>query len=263
MELILSARTQRRDAPHPRQATRRAARRLTAALLVAACALPAAAQQPLQLPRPVGYVNDFANVIPAQDEAAIQAVVDEVRQKSGGEIVVVTLPSLQGRSRDEVALQLGRQWGVGRAGQPGDPARNTGVIILVAPNERELKIELAAGANNFITAAEAGRVRDQYMVPAFRRGDYGTGIRDATTAIAQMFAGQFGFQLTGAVAPPPPQRQPPRGPGPGSPGSFLWIVILVIFLLALSGGGRGGRRGRRGRSGCLPIFLPFPMGGGG
>ena len=76
------------------QAARRAVRRLACALGFATlAAAPAAAQ--VQIPRPTGYVNDFANVIPANDEAAITAVIDEVRTKSGGgEIVVVTLPSL-------------------------------------------------------------------------------------------------------------------------------------------------------------------------
>ncbi|HEX6909857.1 MAG TPA: TPM domain-containing protein, partial [Longimicrobium sp.] len=97
-------------------------------------ARPAAAQ--LQIPRPVGYVNDFANVIPAGDEAAIQAVVDQVRARSGGEIVVVTLPSLEGEVASEVALRIGREWQVGKRGQPGDPARDAGAVVLVSMGDR-------------------------------------------------------------------------------------------------------------------------------
>ena len=87
----------------------------------------------LRLPQPVGYVNDFANVLAPEDERRITRVIDEVRAKTGGEIVVVTLPSLEGRTRDEVALQIGREWGIGRRGEPGDPARNTGTVVLVVP----------------------------------------------------------------------------------------------------------------------------------
>jgi uncharacterized membrane protein YgcG len=73
--------------------------------LFALSAVGAAAQ--VRLPAPVGYINDFANVIPANVEAQIQQIIDEVRTKSGGEIVVVTLPSLEGRTRDEVACRSG------------------------------------------------------------------------------------------------------------------------------------------------------------
>ena len=168
------------------------------AALAVLCAVPAAAQQ-YRAPRPVGYVNDFAGVIDPAREREIQRVVDEVRSKSGGEIVVVTLPSLDGRPASEVALEIGRQWGVGKSGKPNDPARNTGVIVMVVPAERESRIELGYGANTFITAAESGRIQDRYMLPSFRQGDFGTGILQGVHAIAQEFAREFGFQLTGEV----------------------------------------------------------------
>ncbi|MGH7462067.1 MAG: TPM domain-containing protein, partial [Longimicrobiales bacterium] len=180
--------------------------------------LPCAAGAQIRLPAPVGYINDFANVIPESSRAEILQIIEEVRQKSGGEIVVVTLPSLEGRTRDEVALHIGREWGVGQKGEPGDRARNTGVIVLVVPKERsptgrgELKIELGYGANTFITAGEAGAIRDAYMIPAFQRQDYGTGIRDGVRAVAQEFAENFDFQLTGQALP---RAEPPRGRGRG------------------------------------------------
>ena len=101
-----------------------------------AMARGSAQAQGLQLPAPVGYVNDFAHVIPPDKAAAISAIIDDVKAKSGGEIVVVTLPDLKGRPVEEVGLQIGRQWGVGRKGNPGDPARNTGVILLVVPKKQ-------------------------------------------------------------------------------------------------------------------------------
>src|SRR5690606_25660595 len=173
--------------------------------------LPAAGAAQYRAPEPVGWVNDFANVIPPDREAAIERAILEVRSKSGGEIVVVTLPSLEGRTRDEVALEIGRQWGVGRRGDPGDPARNTGIVVLVVPKETapdgrgQLKIETGIGTTRFITAAEAGRVADNYMIPYFREGDYGMGIYAGVMALAAMYAEEFGFELTGEV-PTPPRR---------------------------------------------------------
>src|SRR5690606_24965972 len=112
----------------------------------------------LQIPAPTGYVNDFAGVLQADEIRRIEEVIDEVRAKSGGEIVVVTLPSLDGRPREEVALRIGREWEIGRRGDAGDPARNTGAVVLVVPSEREWRIETGLGTMTFLTAAEAGRI---------------------------------------------------------------------------------------------------------
>ena len=98
-------------------------------------ALLAIALQALQLPAPQGYVNDFAHIIPAANASTIARIIDDVRAKSGGEIVVVTLPDLGGRPIEEVGLRIGREWKVGSSAKPGDPARNTGVIIIVVPKE--------------------------------------------------------------------------------------------------------------------------------
>ncbi|HEV2736632.1 MAG TPA: TPM domain-containing protein, partial [Longimicrobiaceae bacterium] len=236
---------------------------LLALVFCLAWALPAAAQ--LRLPRPTGFVNDFANVIPAEQEAAIDAVVQEVRAKSGGEIVVVTLPSLQGRPASEVARQIGRDWRVGKEGRPGDPARNTGLVVLVAPRDREVRLETGLGANTFITAAETGRIQDQYMVPHFRNNDYGTGTLEGVRAIAQQYAGRFGFQLTGeapggVLAPDVPVQRPVSGGG--GLGRILFYVIAAIIFFSLFGGGGGGGGGGRRRYGG-PVIIPFPLGGGG
>ncbi len=236
-----------------------------ALLLGALWALPAGAQ--LRLPRPTGYVNDFAGVIPAEQEAAIDAVVQEVRARSGGEIAVVTLSSLEGRPVDQVALQVLRDWkvgGVARGATPGDTLANTGTVVLVAPTERRAYVATGYGANTFITAAEAGRILDQYMVPQFRAGDYGTGTLEGVRAVAQQYAGRFGFQLTGeapgAATPRVPVQRPVSG---GGMGKLIFYIIVAIFLFNMfRGGGGGGRGGRRRRYGG-PVILPFPMGGGG
>src|SRR4051812_2458653 len=102
--------------------------------------------QTLTIPQPVGYVNDFAQILDADTKARIEAIANDVKTKSGGEIVVVTLGDLGGRPIEEVALQIGRQWKVGAGGNVGDRARNAGTIILVAPNERQTDIAVGSGA---------------------------------------------------------------------------------------------------------------------
>lgn len=236
---------------------RRAAAAWAALACALACALawaPARAQ--LQLPAPVGYVNDFANVIDPAHRDSMQAVIDDVREKCGGEIVVVTLPSLQGRSRDEVALQIGREWKVGQKGEPGDPMRNTGTIVLVSMQDRQLKIELGDRTNTFITAAEAGRIRDGLIVPELQRGNVGRGIYLGVVALAEKYAQQFRFELTPGFQPAAPgYQQPPAEPyddgGGQRGGNGQWVIIVLFVLLFLLS---------RGRIGCLPLLF---MGGGG
>lgn len=233
---------------------------LVVVALVVALAAPAGAQLK-QLPRPTGYVNDFANVIPPEEERRILQIVEEVRAKSGGEIVVVTLPSLEGRGRDEVALQILREWGVGASTGAGDSLNNTGSLIMVAPSDRDYKIELGYGTNTFVTAGEAGRI-GRLMVPAFQRGQFGEGILLATHTLALQYGERFGFEVTGQ-APAAPVGGARRTGQRSNFSTYVVIAIILFFLLSNRGGGGRGGRGRRRRGFGGPVIIPFPMGGGG
>jgi uncharacterized protein len=209
-------------------------------------------------------VNDFAHVIPASNAATIERIISDVRAKSGGEIVVVTLPDLNGRPIEDVSLAIGREWKVGKKGNPGDTARNTGVIILVVPKETSrdgrghARIEVGYGAEGFITDSRAGAIRDE-AIPLFQNRDYGKGIELMTARVAERYASNFGFQLdsTTQIAMPPPRpvgAQTRRGGG--GPPIFFYLFILFIILSALGGGRRG-----CGGGGCLPLLLMSSMGG--
>src|SRR5207245_3513980 len=88
---------------------------------------------PLRLPPPRGYVNDFAGVLDTTSVAHMTAVITELREKTRGEIAVVTLADIHDHPAADVALQIGRQWGVGAKGEAGDPAKNLGVVVLLGP----------------------------------------------------------------------------------------------------------------------------------
>src|SRR3989441_9346191 len=96
---------------------------LTALLLIAQ----------VQVPPPRGYVNDFAGVLDAASGAHMEAVIAEVREKTRGEIAVVTLPDIGDRPAADVALEIGRRWGVAARGEAGGPAKNLGVVGLLVP----------------------------------------------------------------------------------------------------------------------------------
>src|SRR5690348_15697782 len=167
----------------------------------------------LQVPAPVGFVNDFANVIPPQNKTRIEQIVEDVRAKSGGDIAVVTLPDLKGRDERDVALRIGRAWGVGSKGKPGDPARNRGVVILVVPKETSsdgrgyIAIQTGLGSEGFLTDATTGEIRDE-AIPLLRQRDYGGAIELMTLRVAQRFANEFNFQLDTSLRAPTPSLTP-------------------------------------------------------
>lgn len=216
----------------------------------------------IQLPQPVGYVNDFARVIPAASAARIEAISQDVRTKSGGEIVVVTLTDLRGRASVDVAREIGRQWKVGAQGGAGDRARNTGVVILVVPKETSPDgrgytfIAPGTGAEGFITDGMAGQIQDE-AIPLLMQRDYGGAIELMTMRVAERFAREFQFTLDSTVSLHVEVDRSQRVQTPQIP---VALIIFVVFMI-LSMMSR--RRGRGGCGGCMPIFLPFPMGGGG
>ena len=145
-------------------------------------------------PTPAGFVNDFAHILTPADTLALVRVIQEVRLKCRAEIAVVTLASLRGASAADAARRIGMTWGVGPAVPPSDPAFQTGVVILVAPLERQYRLELADGAR-FITNEDAGRLLDEQMVPALKQREYGRAFRQTLQAVAQRFAKHFKFEL--------------------------------------------------------------------
>lgn len=231
----------------------------------------------IAIPAPTGYVNDFAGVLDPAAVRRIESVITEVREKTHGEIAVVTLADIGDREAADVAVQIGRQWGVGARGAAGDPAKNAGVVVLLVPrrNHRpgtgKIFIATGRGVEGFLTDARVGRIRDA-MNPYFAHEDYSGGLEEGVALLAQAFADEFGVTLTGAARPPPP-------PGPGFgrrvPGRLLFwlIVFFVLFVLRAiqarqrhegwgwlrtSGGGWGGGGGGGGFSGGFGGF-----GGGG
>ncbi len=214
----------------------------------------------LQIPTPVGLVNDFARVIRAGQIPLIEQMAQDVRAKSRGEIAVVTLPDVGQHDVSDVALQIGRQWKVGKIGNPGDPTRNAGAVILIVPKETSSDghghcwIATGAGAEGFITDADAGAICRE-ATPFFQQRDYGSGVTLVTYRVAERFAHEFHFTLDTALHAPQTAIQ--RGPGGGIPPQLIFLA-LVFLLLLLSGRRRG-----CGGGGCLPLFIPFFGGGWG
>jgi uncharacterized protein len=220
------------------------------ALLILACCYVSA--EKISSIRPQGYVTDLAQVIAPATKSRTEALCTEVEQKTGAQIAVVTVKSLDGQSKEDYAADLYKQLGV------GTKKDNRGVLVLLAPAERQYRIEVGYGLEPVINDARAGDV-GRAMVPNLRSGDYSGAVLGAVTRLAQMIAADKGVQLTGLA-------NLPAAPQPSRNYSLpWWLPLLVIFgipwlIRALS---RRGRGGVGGRAGYLPpvVFLP-PMGGG-
>lgn len=217
-------------------------------------ALTVALQQTPQIPAPTGLVNDFANVLPADEVARMTKLIETVRGASQGEIAVVTLPDLEGRDVGDVALRIGREWGVGARADIGDRARNAGVVVLLVPRETSgdgrghISIQVGQGAEGFITDAMSGDIRRE-ATPLLQQGQYGPALTLITARLAERYAAEFGFAMDSM---PVPQRA--RAPAKRQRIPPIFILIAFIVLMNVIGGGRGRRRG---------IIVPFPIGRGG
>lgn len=212
----------------------------------------AAHAQAPPLPQPVGYVNDFANVIPPDAEQRITVLAERLNAATRGDMVVVTLPDLGGRPVEEVSLRLGREWKIGADAKIGDAARNAGVVILIVPKETaadgrgRCRIETGQGAEGFLTDAMVGALcREQ--TDRFRAQDYAGAIESLAFGVADRYAAAFNVTLDGQ--PRETRRSRSRN---DDTGRFPVALVIVILFFVLSS--FGGRR----RRGCIPVPIPGP-----
>jgi len=179
--------------------------------------------QGIQIPPPTGLVNDFAHVLQPDAVQRMERIAQDVRAKSRGEMTFVTLPDIGTRDVQEVATQIGRQWKLGGSGNPGDPTRNAGAVILLVPKETSKDgrghcfIAIGRGAEGYITDATSGDICRE-ATPAFAAQDYSTGLELVTLRTAQRFANEFHFSLDTTLAPPPVVRSPDNYPTSGGGG---------------------------------------------
>jgi uncharacterized protein len=132
------------------------------------------------LPKPAGRVTDLANVIDAGTEAQIAARLDQLERQTSSEVAVVTVPSLEGVPVDDYAVRLFKEWGIGQAKQ------DNGVLVLVAPNEREMRIEVGYGLEGILPDGLAGQIIREQFIPRFRDNDYNGGIRDGVARVVEV-----------------------------------------------------------------------------
>lgn len=185
-----------------------------------------------------GWVTDLADLLTDEQERALETLMESYRAGTTHEIALLTVPALDGRALERLALETARAWGLGGQGA------NNGALLLVARDDRKLRLEVGQGLEGTLTDSIAGRIIRDVITPRFKAGDMYGGIRAGLEATHAAIGGDYG----------PVEQVRARRPGSGGLGL---IPVFAVFMLVLLGGRRRGRGG-----GLLPWLVLSQMGHG-
>jgi uncharacterized protein len=224
-------------------------------VVLAVLGLCAPARAALTFPPLTGRVVDDAHVLSPEVKAELTQKLAALEAKNGRQLVVVTLPSLQGQEIEDYGYQLGRAWGIGQKGS------NTGALFIVVPSEHKVRIEVGYGLEPILTDAMTSVILQQFVLPKFKAGDVSGGIVDGTDALIQQLGlDDQAAQAAASQATAVEQQQHTRPRHHNALGS---IVAFLMVMFVLSAFFRGGRRGG-GMGWILPLmFMGGGFGGGG
>ncbi len=221
--------------------------RLIAAVWLAmlVIAAPAAAQT---FPKLTGRVMDNADLLRPEQEVDLTSKLAALETRTGRQFVIVTLPSLEGRTIEDYGYRLGREWKI------GDEAKDDGVLLIVAPTQRKVRIETGYGARVFLTDAVSSVIIRNSILPKFKAGDMGGGIVDGAGAIIttlELPAAEAARRAKEVGAAEAQRAESGVNPFP------VFVIIIVFFMIISSIARRaGGKRykGRR-RGGIDPMVI--------
>ena len=210
-------------------------------LALIALATPVAAQT---FPPLTGRVVDQAHLLSPEQVQDLTSKSAALESQKGAQFVVATVNSLEGYPVEDYGYRLGRAWGIGQKG------KDNGVILLVAPNEHKVRIEVGYGATPYITDAMSGLIIRENVIPRFKQNDYGGGIEAGADAIIkQMSLSPDEAQKNIAAAEQVQQKRQHSG---GNPLPFIfWMMVIGFVVLSHFRRGRG-RRYRSRHGGISP-----------
>ena len=220
---------------------------LAALALLCVWIMPALA---LDFPALSGRVVDQASIIPAAQRDALTQKLVSLEDKSGIQLVVATVSSLQGTDIESFANALFRNWKL------GDAKKNNGILLLVAPNDRKVRIEVGYGVEGVMTDALSSVIIRGAIIPRFRSGDFAGGVDRGTDAIIDALSNdQSEWQAKAKVRPDSQddlldQLMP-----------FIIFALFVFIVISMIRNARG-NSGRWVRRGGNTIFIPGPSTGG-
>lgn len=205
------------------------------------------AQNVLPKPNPPKLVVDAAGVLSATEIANLEQKLVALDDSSSNQIAVVIIPSLEGYAIDEYSNKLFRDWGI------GDAKKNNGVLLLIALEDKKIRIEVGYGLEGAITDVQSKSIIDNDLQPAFRKKVYYDGINAAIDNISKAAVGEYKVV---------------KAKKSKSPKGNLLLFVLIIFVIVAIVGGKGGNGGSNIRSGgfsdiATGMLLGSLLGGGG
>ena len=242
---------------------------LPAIVMACLAAISGPTQTHSAFPAPRGAVNDFAGVLSPGTAVRMEALAAEILQKTGAAVVVGTFKSLDGDDPDQFANELYEAWGIGKKGE------DKGVLIMLAVEERRVRIETGFGVEGILPDGLVGSILDRYVVPLLKQNRFEEGLFNAMAAIGQVLAKDAGIEITGMQAAPAQRSSSGRRANPLSllPILIIFAIMMctrsgrrmlpLLLLMSLSGGRGGGGFGGGGFSGGFGGFGGGMSGGGG
>jgi len=203
---------------------------------------------------PTGFVNDFAGIMTTEERAMLENVIGNFERLAGVEMSVVTVSTLGGDTIENFAEKLFQEWGMGKA------RKDNGVLFLIAPNEREARIEVGYGLEPVITDAASSFVMRNIIVPRFAEGDYHAGISDGVDALIKLVEGDPEF--AGQVDAFAQQEAEGAGEARATQSTVDWVQVAFVIIVLIILFSRRKRGGRGGGSGFLTGLLLGGMGRG-
>lgn len=185
-------------------------------ILLIGVLLPIAVQADPPIPPLSGRVVDLAHLLDQSATDRITAELASFEQQKGIQLVVVTLSDLQGYTIEDWGLALGRGWKIGQAG------KDNGVVLLVAPNDRQLRIEVGYGLEGDLPDATSDQIIRRDITPYFRQGEMAQGIEAGVQAIITILGGK----VEGAKIAAPAEEGTPLS-------SVHWLIIILVFVFFL------------------------------
>ena len=172
-----------------------------------------------QIPAPVGWVNDFANVISAEHKAKLTALIDQLQAKTSAEIMVVTVQSIAPYDEKEYARLIFDNW------KPGKKGKDNGVLVLLAITERRWRIETGYGLEGILPDGKCGEIGRSYMVPYFKEGNFDAGIYYGVGQIASVIANDAKVTISNI------ENINPRENNTDLNSRFSLTFLLLFFIL--------------------------------
>lgn len=212
------------------------------ALVWLGLAVPAWSQSTPDFPPLTGRVVDQAHLLSAPAEAAITTKLEALERQTGDQLVVVTLTSLQEREIEDYGYQLGRAWGIGQS------ENDSGALLIVAPNERKVRIEVGYGLEPVLTDAMSSHIIQTEILPAFKVGGFERGISDGVDAIITQLTLDPAEAASRAARIEPEPAEFPVGP------ILLVLLVFVFIVIGLMRSASGGGRRRRGDLGSILVW---------